>query len=203
MKLKYLSISEAARVIQVGGVVAFPTETFYGLAAHPQKAQALKKIFRIKGREKNKPLLLVISSPAQVKKWAVEVSGEAKKLMNFFWPGPLTLVFKSQKNVLPELTGGSKTVGLRLSASPIARNLAGRCGGAITATSANISGQEPSAKGPEVWKSLGTFLDGIMAPNRSKIKSKGSTILDVSRSKINVLREGDLSLVKIQKILGE
>src|SRR3989338_7853439 len=130
MKPRYISISEAARILRAGGVVAFPTETFYGLAAHPQNPQALRQIFKIKGREKNKPLLLIISSQAQVKKWAIQVSRQAKILMESFWPGPLTLVLKARKGVLPEIRGGSQTVGLRLSGSRLARELARQCGGA-------------------------------------------------------------------------
>lgn len=124
------AIDEAVRVLRNGGLVAFPTETIYGLGADARNAEAIRKIFTTKGRPSNHPLIMHLALPetndqqeidwsAVLATWARDVSEDALKLMNTFWPGPLTLVFRKDKSVLGELTGGQDTVAIRAPAHPI------------------------------------------------------------------------------------
>lgn len=194
--MRKVSLRAGARIIRDGGIVAYPTETVYGLAADPKNEKAIGKLFEIKGRNKGRPILLVISSRREVVKWALGVGKREKKLMSLFWPGPLTLIFKAQKNVSPLLTGGSGKIGLRLSESLVARKLARLAGGAITSTSANLSGFPPALTEKNLEKQLGDSLDGLVRGSQTKNK-KLSTILDVSSSNIKVLREGKVSVSKL------
>lgn len=199
--MKWLSVSKAARIVKVGGVVAYPTETFYGLAVDPSNHEAVQKIFRIKKREKRKPILLLVSSTAKLKRWVVGVGPRERLLIRKFWPGPLTLVMKARSGVLSLLTAGTGKIGVRLSPEPIARKLGRLSGGAITGTSANLSGRRPAGTGREVERQLGSLVDGIVSGKRLR-SSKGSTILDVTGKKVRLLRPGVVSMTRLEKILG-
>ncbi len=155
-------IERAAQIILRGGVVAFPTETFYGLGADTLNETALRKIFAMKGRAEDKPLLLLIAEMAWVPRLVRRIPPGAERLMEQFWPGPLTLVFEASSELSPFLTGASGKVGLRVSSHAAALALTRAAGRAITATSANLSG-EPSASLPaEVLRSLGESLDAVL-----------------------------------------
>ena len=199
--MNFLSVAEAARIVKGGGVVACPTETFYGLAVNPENRSALSRLFRIKKRERRKPILLIIASIGELDRWAVGIGGREKKLIRRFWPGPLTLVMKARSGVSPLLTAGTGKIGVRLSSEPLARRLARLSGGAITGTSANRSGEGPARKGSEVERQLGPVIDGIVS-GKSLRSSKGSTILDVSGKKISLLRGGAIPISKIEKVLN-
>lgn len=200
--MRTLSVSEAARIVRKGGIVACPTETFYGLAVDPRHVSAIRKIFRIKRRERKKPILLIVSSVREVKRWAVGIGPREKKLMRRFWPGPLTLVMRARASVPSLLTAGTRKIGLRLSSEPVARRLARLSGGAITGTSANISGKKPASTAKEVSQQLGMFVDAIVS-GRTLKPSKGSTILDVTGKRPRVLREGAVSASRIEKVFHE
>ncbi len=134
-------IDEAARVIRRGGVSVIPTETAYGLAASPRFQKALERIYEIKKRPRNKPLLLLVNFIAQA---PVELDGVHTyvfELMKRFWPGPITLLLPASTEASPFLTAGTKKVGVRISSHPVAQKVIERVGGAITGTSANISGK--------------------------------------------------------------
>ena len=133
-------IDEAVAILKSGGVIAFPTETFYGLGADARNESAIKKIFGIKGRDFKNPILVVIGDGRHLDTFAAEIPAAARKLMDRFWPGPLTLVFKAASSVSPMLTAGSGKIGIRLTSHPIAMELSKRLGGPLTATSANLSG---------------------------------------------------------------
>ena len=199
--VKVFSLAEAAKIVKRGGVVAYPTETVYGLGADPRNRTALRKIFKVKGREKGKPILILISSRAVLKKWVLGCGRRERILMNAFWPGPLTLVFRAKKGVPLELTAGKGKIGIRFSSLKTATALCRKVGGAITSTSANRSGEPALTKAGSVQKILGQKLDGIIEERCGKLKSKGSTILDISGIKMKVLREGDIPFKKIKSIL--
>jgi len=172
-----------------GGVVAYPTDTFYGLGADPQNPHAVRKLFSIKNRPANQPILLLISDPAEVRRWAAEITPEAKRLMRLFWPGPLTLIFNANDKVLPELTAGAGTIGLRVPGNELTRRLLAYLGTALTGTSANISGGKNPDSAAEIVKDLGEKIDLILDAGKTA-GGKPSTLVDVTRGKIHIIREG-------------
>lgn len=182
-------IQKSARIILRGGVVAFPTETFYGLAADALNEAALEKIFQIKEREENKPLLLLIPDRSSVAELAESIPPEAGRLIKKFWPGPLTLVFQARAQISGMVTGNTGKIGLRVSSHPVAQALVRAVGRAITATSANVSGQPSLSTAGEVSHSLGEKLDGILDGGETA-GGLGSTVLDISGPDPKIIREG-------------
>ncbi len=189
-------IARAATILKTGGVIAFPTETFYGLAADAANEDAVSKIFRIKGRGFGNPIALIIGSDRHLPGLVQEIPGAARILMRAFWPGPLTLVFKASPKVIPRLTAGTGRIGIRVSSHPIAASLAEALDGPITATSANRSGAAENVSAREVLQCLGedpdAVIDGGPAPG-----GRGSTFLDVTADPPVVLREGAVSKERI------
>ncbi|HEX9020947.1 MAG TPA: L-threonylcarbamoyladenylate synthase [Nitrospirota bacterium] len=183
------AFSRCRGVIFSGGVIVYPTDTFYGLGSDPKNPAALRRLFEIKGRRTDQPILLLISGPAEVMNWAAEVTPRAEELMKRFWPGPLTLVFKAKANVAPELTAGTCAIGLRVPGSGLTRELLRSLGIALTGTSANRSGGPDPRTAEEAAASLGAavnlILDGGAAPG-----GKPSTVVDVRSDRPRVLREG-------------
>jgi L-threonylcarbamoyladenylate synthase len=185
-------LAEAVRVLRGGGVVAFPTETFYGLGADARNETAVEKVFRIKGRNFRNPLSVIVADDREVIPLVEEVPAAAQILMKTFWPGPLTLIFRASSSVLPRLTADTGKIGIRVSSHPLARLLAGGLGGPLTATSANLSGGPECSSADAVIRALGEFpgsvIDGGETPGGA-----GSTILDVTVSPPRILREGAIS----------
>jgi len=138
-----LPVAEAARVLRAGGLVVFPTETFYGLAVDPLQERAIERLFAVKKRDRQKPILLLISRLEQLQEIVEEIPDAYQPLMRRFWPGALTLVFPARPTLSPLLTADSQTIAVRQTSHPLARRLIDAFGFAITGTSANISGQEP------------------------------------------------------------
>src|SRR6478672_10827255 len=141
---------DAARVVASGGVIAFRTATFYGLGANPLNAKAVQRIRRIKGRDDGKPILLLIGELAQVKALTRFEPPQFRPIATRFWPGPLTIVLPANNALPNEVTAGSGSIGLRLPAHDGLRELLITCGGALTATSANVSGSEPATSALQV-----------------------------------------------------
>lgn len=183
------SIEKAITILEAGGVVAFPTETFYGLAADATNEKAVDRIFEIKGRSFNNPIALIISKENDLDLLADNIPEEAKKLMAAFWPGPLTLVFQASPSVSPRLTASTGKIGVRISSHPIAHALAAGLGSPITATSANLSGGRECTTAEEVRGQMAnaqlTVIDG--GPT---LGGRGSTFLDVTVDPLVLLREG-------------
>src|SRR6266404_2083858 len=134
------SINRAAEVISRGGIIAFRTDTFYGLGADPSNREAVGRIKQLKGREDNKPILIVISDYDQLHRFVDEVSPAFERLAKQFWPGALTLIGNAHARLPEEITAGTKSVGVRLPRDERVRAVVRSCGGALTATSANPSG---------------------------------------------------------------
>jgi L-threonylcarbamoyladenylate synthase len=156
------ALNEAARLLRQGGLIAFPTETFYGLGVDPFNAEALERLFAVKQRQPDKPVLVLVAEQAQVTELAAEVPVVLQKLMIRFWPGPLTLVFPGRPTLPPLLTGGTGNIGIRQSPHPLASQLLHAFGGPITATSANRSGAPPATTAAEIQESLGAEIDLIL-----------------------------------------
>jgi len=194
-------IDEAVAILKDGGVVAFPTETFYGLGADARNEAAIDKIFGIKGRDFRNPILVVIGDRGHLEAFAADIPLQARKLMDRFWPGPLTIVFRAAPPVSPKLTAGSGKIGIRLTSHPVAMEISKRLGGPVTATSANFSGAPECSAAAEVLSQLqgkiGGIVDGGQTPG-----GKGSTIVDVTTSPIKIIREGIIPAALIQDTLS-
>jgi L-threonylcarbamoyladenylate synthase len=194
-------VDEAVAILRRGGVIAFPTETFYGLGADARNEAAIDKIFGIKGRDFSNPILVVIGDGMHLNTFAEDIPTEARRLMNCFWPGPLTIVFKAARAVSPKLTAGSGKIGIRLSSNPVARALSKSLGGPLTATSANLSGAPECSSAAEVISQMEGKLDGIVDGGHTP-GGKGSTIVDMSSNPPKILREGMIPFSLIQDILA-
>lgn len=183
------SIMEAVRIMREGGVIAYPTETFYGLGADIRNAQALEKIYAIKGRDFNKPISMIIGSREDLATFARDITPAAETLMDRFWPGGITLLFNASPDVPGKLTAKTGKIGIRLSSNPVATLLAQSLSGAITATSANRSGQEECVSIEEVMDSIGENLDAVIDGGRTP-GGAGSTIVDATVDPPVIVREG-------------
>ena len=184
-------INEAVQTLQDGGLVAFPTETVYGLGADAKNPDAIKHIFTAKGRPSNHPLIVHLAAPdkfdqAQVDwvpvltPWVRDLSEDALKLINTFWPGPLTLVFKKDKSVLNELTGGQDTVAVRAPAHPIAQELLRKFKGGVVAPSANRFGKVSPTSAADVRSEFEGILDLMILDGGDCEVGIESTIIDLS-----------------------
>ncbi len=193
-------IQEAARILRAGGVCVIPTETSYGLAASIVENQALERIYRIKRRPLDKPLLILIDSISQAPVDHASISPCARQLMEAFWPGPLTLLLPAKQGLPFALTGGTGRIGVRVSSHPVAASLVQAVGVPITATSANISGKGLPKSIGEVkvqfrQEQPDFFLDiGKISPGPA------STIIDVTVEPPRIVRVGAINLEDIRAL---
>lgn len=194
-------IDKAASLLRAGGIVAFPTETYYGLGVDPLNEEALTRLFQVKDRPALKPVLVLVADREQLGLLAREISATARRLMDRFWPGPLTLVLPARPELSSHLTGGTGTVGVRLSPQPLASELLRIFGGPLTATSANRSGHVPAVTAAEVRAAFGSEVDLILDGGRTP-GEKGSTLVGVSGSRITCIREGRLSFAEVLQAAG-
>lgn len=188
-----------AEVIANGGVIAFRTDTFYGLGADPFNAAAVARIRELKGREENKPILLLISDPDQVERLIAERSESFVRAAENFWPGPLTIIGRAVAALPAAITAGTGTVGVRLPADESVRELVRECGGVLTATSANPSGSEPGRSAPEVASYFPHGLDLIVEGGEVTV-TEPSTVLDTTISPPRVVREGAIHVDRIAEL---
>jgi L-threonylcarbamoyladenylate synthase len=200
LKADSQGIKQASQLILQGGVVAFPTETFYGLGADAGDVVALQKIFQIKGREENKPLLLLVAGRTWVQDLVKKISPAAEALIERFWPGPLTLVFEASAHLPPILTANTGKVGLRVSSHPVTQALVQAVGRAITGTSANLSGQASPSLAAQVSQALGKKVDAILDGGKTA-GGLGSTVLDVSAVLPKIIRQGAISQEELAPFL--
>lgn len=191
---------QAARIVKAGGVIAFRTDTFYGLGADPFNSNAVRRICELKGRE-GKPILIIISDVAQVARFVIDQTSAFTLAADAFWPGPLTLVGPAAANLPEELTAGTATIGLRLPDEDNLRSFLRLCGGALTATSANLSGRPPAESVRQVEESFGEEVDLIIDGGMTQV-SQASTVLDVSQSIPRIIREGAIVRANLENVLG-
>ena len=191
------NINQAADIIKNGGLIAYPTETVYGLGADPHNDEAVQKIFIAKGRAEDKGIILLIRGVDDLSTLVRTVPPTAQILIEAFWPGPLTLVFRANPDLSPALLGGRDTIALRHSSSPIATQLLMALGGPLTSTSANRSTEPPAHSACEVEKALGDHIDLILdgGPSDSTLPS---TLVDVSTDRAILLREGAVPVQKLR-----
>lgn len=196
------SITLAAAYLRRGGIVAFPTETYYGLAVDPDCVSAVTRLFAAKKRQDHKPLLLLVENKEQLATLVQDVPQLYVPLMNRYWPGPLTLIFQAQAHVNRQITGHTGTVGIRISPHPLAEQLVRRMGKPITATSANISGLSPARSSQEVVAMLGDRVDYIIDGG---ITDAGlcSTVVGIKKNRLCLFRRGQIVLSEELVVMGE
>ena len=195
-------IRKASQVIKAGRLVAFPTETVYGLGANALDAQAVKKIFEAKGRPSDNPLIVHISDVAELGILADHIPESAFKLIEKFWPGPLTLVLRKSKIVPKIVTGGLNTVAVRMPKNNIAQKLIAEAGFPVAAPSANIAGNPSPTTAKHVIDDLVGRISVVLDGGSTKIGIE-STVVDLSRKTPMLLRPGGITVEQLQKILGK
>ena len=191
--------ARAAEIIRGGGVIAFRTDTFYGLGADPQNAYAVRKIKKLKGREENKPILLLISDLDQIDR-LIQEPESYRKIAVQHWPAPLTLIGRARTELPTDLTAGTNTIGLRLPDDEQVRALVRTCGGTLTATSANTSGRPPAQTAAEVQNYFPTGIDLIIDSGPALI-TEPSTVVDVTGEEPRIIREGVLKKSELLALL--
>jgi L-threonylcarbamoyladenylate synthase len=196
------SQSRVGQIIARGGVIAFRTDTFYGLGADPFNREAIQRLKQLKGREDQKPILIIVSDRAEVSRFIPAPTRSFSLLAETFWPGPLTLIGAAAAGVPEEVTAGTKTVGVRLPDDDRVRALVRNCGGALTATSANPSHQEPAITAQQVFGYFGQAIDLVLDDGESK-GDQPSTVIDVSGVEPRVIREGAIAWSAIRKALNK
>ena len=199
---KTTDIASAAALLRGGGLVAFPTETVYGLGADAMNASAVRKIFKVKRRPADHPLIVHLAMGAPLEPWAAEFGPGARRLAARFWPGPLTIIVKKNPNVPSVVTGGQETIGLRTPAHPLALALLEAFGGGIAAPSANRFGRVSPTSADDVLAELNDGVDLVLDGGRSAVGIE-STIVDLSDPTAPaVLRPGAVSIEALEETLG-
>ncbi len=197
-------VDRAVAVMRSGGLVAMPTETVYGLAADATNAAAVRRIFEVKGRPVDHPLIVHLASGHELDAWASEVPESARILTDAAWPGPLTVIVPRRRGVLDEVTGGLETVGVRVPAHELALELLERVGRGLAAPSANRFGAVSPTSAEHVFHDLGALLD----PDRDVILDGGpcpigveSTIVDCVSTPPQILRAGGIAVETVRRLL--
>lgn len=186
-------IRRAVEAIRQGGVVGVPTETYYGLAVDPDNEEAIEKLFFVKQRPKNKPILLLVSNLDQVERYAQTVPKEYISLIEQFWPGPLTLVFPARASVSHLLTGGSGTIGIRLTPNLTVCRIIDLLGKPITATSANPSRHEPARSAGQVREAFAEKVAYVVDGGPAD-EGIGSTVVNLVDGVLCIERAGRIRL---------
>jgi L-threonylcarbamoyladenylate synthase len=195
-------LARVAEIIIGGGVIAFRTDTFYGLGADPFNSSAIQRIKKLKGREENKPILVIISDRGQVARFFDSPTDAFEVLAERLWPGLLTLIGEARPDVPVELTAGTGTLGVRLPEDDKVRALVEACGGALTATSANLSGQAAANNASQVQEYFDARVDLIVDDGEART-DRPSTVVDVSAAEPKLIREGVIAWAEIEKELSK
>lgn len=195
------SLREAGEVVRSGGVIAFPTETFYGLGVDPFNVPAVQRLCNLKGRSpQTRPVLVLIRSRHELQALVSEITPAAERLMQACWPGPLTLVFRATEAVPSVLTAGTGTIGVRLSAYPDVQRVLEMIGGSLTGTSANRTGQPPATTAEEVERAFGADVD-LIVNGGSTPGGLPSTVVDTTVSPPRLIRAGCVSQAALRAVL--
>lgn len=195
------AIQHAVDILRSGGLVAFPTETVYGLGADASNVAAVKRIYAAKGRPRNHPLIVHVAEPAMLGHWTAEIPDAARLLATRFWPGPLTLILRRAAHVNDLVTGGQDTIALRVPSHPIAHMLLESFGGGIAAPSANRYGRVSATTAGHVRSELGNAVDYVLDGGPCDVGIE-STIVDVSGARPALLRPGGVTAGEIEAVLG-
>ena len=200
--IKDEELKEAAGILRSGGLVAFPTETVYGLGGNALDEDAARKIYAAKGRPSDNPLIAQVSCVEEVEPLVKEIPEAGRKLMEAFWPGPLTMIFPKSEKVPYGTTGGLDTVAIRMPDDPVANRLIALAGVPVAAPSANTSGRPSPTTADHVWQDMNGRIDMIIDGGPVGIGVE-STIVDVSSAVPAVLRPGAITMEMLEEVLGE
>lgn len=201
MDLDPTVLAKAVEILRSGGLVAFPTETVYGLGGDASNPSAVKKIYSAKGRPRNHPLIVHVSSFSEAAAWAREIPPAAERLAQRYWPGPLTLVMKRAPHVNDLVTGGQDTIALRVPSHPVAQALLEAFGGGIAAPSANRFGRVSATTADHVRAEFGSAVDCVLDGGAADVGIE-STIVDVSGAHPALLRPGSITAHEIETTLA-
>ncbi len=190
-------LKRAISIIEEGGIVAFPTESFYGLGVDATNSSAIERLFLVKKRDPGLPLLILISSIDELSKYTASIPAEALELGRRFWPGGLTMVLQSSQTLPSMLTAGTGKIGIRISSHPLAHALTLALKLPVTGTSANISGRPPCTRADQVLECLGGQVDLILDGGITE-GAHPSTLLDVTSNPPLLIREG---IIKAEEII--
>jgi L-threonylcarbamoyladenylate synthase len=193
---------ESRRLLAAGGILALPTETFYALAADPLQPTALKRLFALKGRAEDKPVLLLVADTEMVRQVALEVPETGLRLMARFWPGPLTLILPARGELPDLVTAGTGTVGVRQPRQAVVCRLLAALGFPLTGTSANRAGREPLTLAGEVAREFGGDVDLILDTGPCP-GGLPSTIVDVTVAPPRLVRTGAISNDELREIIPD
>ena len=200
-KTKARYIATAVAALRRGEIIVFPTETLYGLGADALSEAAVDAVFRIKGRDPNTPIPVLVSDEAMVDRLVATIPPIAKQLMQRFWPGPLTLVLPARANIPKPLLNAANGIGIRISSQPIAVELVQTFGAPVTATSANPSGAEPARTVAQArnyfTEGVNVFIDGGTLASKT-----GSTVAEVQGDKLRIVREGEIRRAALESLIG-
>lgn len=195
------TLSETRKVLNEGEIVAFPTDTFYGLGVNPYNRTAVDKIYEIKGRDPEKPLLLLIDSITKLKNLVEEPSAACIKLMQVFWPGPLTLLFKPKPSAIHENIAKG-LIAIRQPGNPVTRKILSALDYPLTAPSANTSGDSPTTTAQQVRDTFGDKVKLILDAGDCK-GGKPSTLVNATCTPAQLIRAGEINFKNIQECLNE
>jgi L-threonylcarbamoyladenylate synthase len=192
----------ALAALKSGGVIAFPTETLYGLGADALDTAAVEKVFQLKGRDSAHPIPVLVADRAMLDSLVAEVTPLAERLIAEFWPGPLTLVLPARSDLPKPLLNPTGNIGVRISSQSIAGELVKALGRPITATSANPSGQSAARTVEQARnyfsRKIEVFVDGGELTSQT-----GSTVAEIRGDRLRIIREGDVSREKLQRVVGK
>jgi L-threonylcarbamoyladenylate synthase len=202
VRASQVEIEAAVEALRDGELVAFPTETVYGLGANAQNPAAVRKIFEAKGRPANHPVIVHLDSPRYLHRWVRELPEPANRLAESFWPGPLTLVLPRAPQVHDVITGGQETVAIRVPAHPMAQQLLTAFGGGIAAPSANRYGRLSPTRAEHVREEFGESVRVILDGGECQIGLE-STIVSFEGEQVRLLRPGSVTAAQLRALLGE
>jgi L-threonylcarbamoyladenylate synthase len=202
MRASQSEIEAAVEALRAGDLVAFPTETVYGLGANAQNPAALRKIFEAKGRPPHHPLIVHLDSAKYLHRWSRKLSPEAERLAEQFWPGPLTLVLPKAPHVLDAVTGGQDTIAIRVPGHPMAQQLLNAFGGGIAAPSANRYGRLSPTRAEHVRDELGDLVKIVLDAGECQLGIE-STIVSCVETPVRLLRPGAVTLSQLRGAVGE
>ena len=194
-------LKEPAKVIKDGGIVVFPTETVYGIGTNGLDEEAVKRLYEVKQRPIEKPISLLVSNMEMINQIAKDITEKEYKIMEEFFPGPLTIILKKKENVPDIITAGKETVGVRMPSGEIARKLVEYANVPIAAPSANISGEPSGTNIKNIIKSFDGQVDYFIDGGESKL-GIASTIVQVIDEKVHILREGSITKEQIEKLIN-
>jgi L-threonylcarbamoyladenylate synthase len=201
-ELRAEELSDAVAALRRGDVIVFPTETLYGLGADALNAVAVEKVFQLKGRDSNNPIPVLVADRPMLNSLVAAIPRVAEKLIERFWPGPLTLVLPARSNIPAPLLSASGSIGVRISSHPITQQLVKLFGRPLTATSANPSGQAGALTVAQARAYFSGAID-IFVEGGELTSKTGSTVAAVIENNIRIIRAGEISVGEIESVLNK